>query len=51
MIVAEKMNQITADYAKANFDDLKIRDISYILIRFENPGEPTDEPTDDEKLV
>lgn len=49
LIVSEKLNQITADYAKANFDDLKIRDISYILIRFENPGEPADEPTDDEK--
>ena len=49
LIVSEKINQITADYAKANFEDLKIRDISYILIRFENPGEPTDEPTEDEK--
>lgn len=49
LIASEKVNQITADYAKANFDDLKIRDISYILIMFENPGEPADSPTDDEK--
>lgn len=49
LIASEKVNQITADYAKANFDDLKIRDISYILIMYENPGSPAESPTADEK--
>lgn len=44
-----KINELSADYAKANFDDLKIRGISYILIQYENPDKITDEPTEDEK--
>ncbi len=43
-----KTQQITADYAKANFDDLQIRSISYILVKFTDSTAVTDEPTDDE---
>ena len=32
LITVQKLNQVTAEYAKANFDDLKIRQISYIQI-------------------
>lgn len=49
LIDAQKINQITADYAKANFDDLKIRSISYILIKYTDSANPTSEPTEDEK--
>ena len=48
-IMVQKLNKISADYAKANFEDLKIREISYILIKFENADSPAAEPTDDEK--
>ena len=44
-----KMNELTAQYAKTNFDDLKIRSISYILINYEDPDNKKDTPTDDEK--
>lgn len=49
LIEVQKVNQITADYAKANFDDLNIRQVSYILIKFDDSSNPTDEPTDDEQ--
>lgn len=49
MIFQQKLNQVSADYAKDNFDDLKIRQISYILIQYENPDNPSKEPTADEQ--
>ena len=47
--MVQKLNKISADYAKANFEDLKIREISYILIKFEDSDNPSEEATDDEK--
>ena len=49
LIFQEKMDQIAADYAKANFDDLKIRRISYILVKFDDSKNVTEEPTATEK--
>jgi len=49
LITAQKLNQVTADYAKANFDDLKIREVSYILIKFDDSTNPTDTPTETEQ--
>ena len=48
-IMVQKINKISADYAKANFDDLKIREVSYILIQFEDSENPAEDATDDEK--
>ncbi len=49
MIFQQKMNQVSADYAKEHFDELKIRQISYILIQFENKDQPAAEATENEK--
>lgn len=49
LIEQQKINQVTADYAKKNFKDLQIRQISYILVKFENSDSPAAEATDDEK--
>ena len=49
LVEAQKLQQVSADYAKANFDDLQIRQISYILIKFEDSENITDEPTADEQ--
>lgn len=49
MIFQQKLNQLTADYAKDHFDELKIRQISYILIQHEDPAKPTAEATADEQ--
>ncbi len=49
LIEAQKINSITADYAKKNFDDLNIRQVSYILIKYEDTSNPSAETTDDEK--
>lgn len=35
LLTTQKSNKLISDYAKANFDDLKIRQISYILIKHE----------------
>ena len=48
MLFQQKMDSIAADYAKANFDDLKIRRISYILIKFDDSNNPTEQPTEAE---
>lgn len=48
LIEAQKIAQVTGDYAKANFDDLQIRQVSYILIKFTDSSNVTDTPTDDE---
>ncbi|MBQ9328307.1 MAG: peptidylprolyl isomerase [Solobacterium sp.] len=44
-----KQSELTAQYAEQHYDDLKIRNVSYILIKFEdgNSGEGT--PTEDEQ--
>lgn len=49
LITVQKLNQVSADYAKANFDDLRIRQISYILIKFEENDETWEEATPDEQ--
>ena len=41
--------KITADYADAHFDDLKIRNISYLLVKFENGDSGEGTPTEDEQ--
>ena len=48
LIEAQKIAKVTGDYAKANFDDLQIRQVSYILIKFTDSSNVTDTPTDDE---
>lgn len=49
LIEVQKINQISAEYAQKNFDDLSIRQISYILVKFEDSSDPADEPTEDEQ--
>ena len=44
-----KVQQLTDNYAKAHFDELQIRDINYILLSYETPGSPSEEPTEDEQ--
>ena len=48
LIQQQKVNQLTAEYAKEHFDELKIRQVSYILIKFTDRNNPTAEPTEDE---
>ena len=45
-----KRTKLISDYAKAHFDELKIRGISYILIKFEDSDNKSEEgsPTEDE---
>ena len=49
LIEQQKINQVSADYAKEHFDDLSIRQVSYILIKFDDTNNPTQDPTDAEK--
>lgn len=49
LIEQQKINQVSADYAKAHFDELSIRQVSYILIKFDDTSNPTQDPTDAEK--
>lgn len=49
LIEQQKINQVTANYAKEHFDELSIRQVSYILIKFDDTSNPTDEPTDAEQ--
>lgn len=49
LIEQQKINQVTADYAKEHFDELSIRQVSYILIKFDDTSNPTDEPTESEQ--
>ena len=44
-----KQQQLTKDYAMNNFDDLKIRSISYLLIQFDDVPHTMEEATDAEK--
>jgi foldase protein PrsA len=48
LIEAQKIAKVTGEYAKANFDDLQIHQVSYILIKFTDSSNVTDTPTDDE---
>jgi foldase protein PrsA len=49
LIEQQKINKVSAEYAKANFKDLQIRQVSYILIKFTDSDNPTDTPTADEQ--
>ena len=49
LIEQQKINQVSADYAKEHFDDLSIRQVSYILIKFDDTNNPTQDHTDAEK--
>lgn len=49
LIEVQKINQISADYAKKHFDDLNIRQVSYILVKFEDSENPSAEATSDEQ--
>ncbi len=49
LLTQMKLNTIASDYAKAHFDELKIRQVSYILVKHEDSSNPTEEPTEDEK--
>lgn len=44
----KKQETLAVEYAKAHFDELQIRNVSYILIQYEN-GTPSETPTDDEQ--
>ena len=49
LITSQKISSLIGDYAKAHFDELKIRQISYILIQFEDPANASETPTADEQ--
>ncbi len=48
LINYQKSSEITKQYAKDHFDELKIRKISYLLIQFSEDSEKTEEPNADE---
>ncbi len=45
-----KQNQILREYCEAHFDELQIRSISYILIKFEDEPTPEGEPSKIEEI-
>ena len=49
MIDYLKQNEITAEYANAHFDELKIRNISYLLVKFEDGDSGEGTPSEDEQ--
>lgn len=49
LIDYQKSQKIIADYAKSKTEELKIRNISYILIKHQD-GTPSDTPTEDEAM-
>ena len=49
LITSQKLTSLIGAYAKAHFDELKIREIAYILVQFEDPANAAEEPTADEK--
>ncbi len=49
LITQIKLNKIAGEYAANHFDELQIREISYILIQFEDSSNKTEEATDDEQ--
>lgn len=44
-----KLNKVAGEYAANHFDDLKIREVSYILIKFEDSENVPETPTADEQ--
>ena len=44
-----KQTELTAQYVKDHFDELQVRNISYILVRFENGDSGEGTPTEDEQ--
>ena len=44
-----KLDKVVGEYAANHFDDLKIREISYILIKYDDPNNPSDKPTEGEQ--
>lgn len=44
-----KLNKVAGEYAANHFDELKIREISYILIQFEDSENVPETPTEDEQ--
>ena len=44
-----KQNEIITQYASSHFDDLKIRNISYLLVKFEDGDSGEGTPTEDEQ--
>ncbi len=44
-----KLNNVAGEYAANHFDELKIREISYILIQFEDSENVPETPTEDEQ--
>ncbi len=44
-----KQVELTASYAKDHFDDLQIRNVSYILVKFEDGDSGEGTPTEDEQ--
>ena len=46
VVDALKQDQLIDEYGDAHFDELQIRDVSYILIQHENPSEDTSKPTE-----
>lgn len=49
LITQIKLDKVTAEYAANHFDELQIREISYILISYEDSENITEEPTEDEQ--
>ena len=49
LISSFKQSQLTADYVVEHFDELKVRNISYILVKFENGDSGEGTPTEDEQ--
>lgn len=49
LVTQLKLNKIAGEYAANHFDDLQIRQISYILIKFEDSSNVPETPTDNEQ--
>lgn len=49
LITQLKLNKVSGEYAANHFDELKIREISYILVKFEDSENVPETPTDDEQ--
>jgi len=49
LIDYRKQNELISQYADKHFDELKIRNISYLLVKFENGDSGEGTPTEDEQ--
>jgi foldase protein PrsA len=49
LINYQKQQKLLSEYANAHFDELKIRNISYLLVQFENGDSGEGTPTEDEQ--